>query len=162
MYKKRLIQTPIGDMIAIASDEVLVLLEFADRKTLARQMRPFASNVVEGTNEPLRSIERELSLYFQGKLTAFKTPFLLKGTPFQKSVWKQLLLIPYAQTISYSRLAQNVQKPTALRAAAQAVGANRLAIIVPCHRIIQADGGLGGFAGGVPRKQKLLSLESSR
>lgn len=149
--------------MAIANDQFLVLLEFADRKSLARQMKPFVSGVItEGSNEPLRSIERELSLYFQGKLTVFETPIQLEGTPFQEAVWNQLLAIPYGQTLSYSNIARTIQKPTAFRAVAQAVGANRLAIIVPCHRIIQADGKLGGFAGGVPRKQKLLLLESPR
>lgn len=161
-YKKALIKTPLGDMIAIADDNALVLLEFADRKTLARQMRPYLSNIIDGENIPLSYIQQELALYFQGALKKFNTPIKFGGTPFQESVWKQLLAIPYGNTVSYSGLAQAIHKPTAFRAVAQAVGANRLAIIVPCHRIIQADKGLGGFAGGVHRKEKLLLLESER
>jgi AraC family transcriptional regulator of adaptative response/methylated-DNA-[protein]-cysteine methyltransferase len=98
-------------------------------------------------------------LYFQGKLKEFKTPIALNGTPFQKQVWEELLKIPYGQTISYKDLAIAVGNPRGCRAVAQANGANNLAVIIPCHRVINHNGRIGGYGGGLDRKKWLLDLE---
>ena len=155
MYKT-LLHTPLGQMIAIGDDKVLHLLEFIDRKNLV-----IDETIAEGRTPPLDSIERELDLYFKGKLLEFKTPIILAGTPFQQSVWKQLLKIPLGQTRSYGDLAKLLGKPTAFRAVAQANGANQLALIIPCHRVIYTTGGLGGYAAGTSRKQRLLEHEKT-
>lgn len=104
----------------------------------------------------------ELKAYFAGKLTTFSVPLdLSTGTDFQQTVWRTLLKIPYGQTISYAKLAQNIGKPTAYRACANANGKNPISLIVPCHRVIAADGGLGGYTGGVDIKRALLRLEKA-
>lgn len=106
---------------------------------------------------------KELDEYFMGKRTVFDVPLdLSHGTDFQIKVWQALCQIPYGQTISYKELAQNVGKPTAYRACANANGKNLISLIVPCHRVIALDGGLGGYTGGVAIKQALLDLEKNK
>lgn len=140
--------TPLGPMIALANQESLLSLQFAD--TL---------EVTPHQNGPLDSIQQELKHYFAKQLTTFQTPLLLIGTPFQKRVWEQLRTIPYRQTISYQELAIAIQQPTACRAVAQANGANPFVILVPCHRVIQKNGQLGGYSCGIERKRWLLQHE---
>ncbi len=152
-------------MIAIADDKSLYLLEFTDRKKLdweiERLQQKVGMPIVSGHSSPLASIERELQLYFKGSLSKFKTPLALAGTLFQKLVWNELQNIPLGQTRSYKELATAIGNPTAVRAVAQANAANQLAIIIPCHRVIQNCGALGGYAAGPERKKWLLDHEKS-
>lgn len=156
------IETVLGPMIAIADDKALYLLEFVTRRGLEREVdrlkhRGFV--LIPGNAPPLTAIEVELQAYFEGKLRTFKTPYHLFGTSFQQQVWETLGQIPYGETQSYAEQAALLGKPTAYRAVANANGANQLAIIVPCHRIIASDGTLGGYGGGLNLKQGLLDHE---
>jgi len=152
---------PLGPMFAIADDAALVLLEFVDRRGLETELRKLRERypIVPGRTAPIDSIERELSEYFAGTRHHFETPLNLHGTPFQRNVWGRLRQIAPGETLSYAELASAIGRPSAVRAAAQANGANQLAIVVPCHRVINANGELGGYAGGIPRKQWLLEHE---
>ena len=108
---------------------------------------------------PLRSAQRELEEYLAGERREFSVALEPTGTPFQRRVWQELRAIPYGQTISYVELARRVANPRAIRAVGQANGRNAISIIVPCHRVIAADGSLGGYGGGLTRKRHLLALE---
>lgn len=152
------IETPLGPMTAVADAHTLYLLEFTDNPTVSHKLGQFPSLAAKET-PPLLQIQQELALYFSHKLTLFLTPISPHGTPFQEQVWKQLRKIPYGSTLSYAALAAAIKKPTAFRAAAQANKANQLAIIIPCHRVINQNGQLGGYAGGVFRKKWLLKHE---
>ncbi|MFT4248766.1 MAG: methylated-DNA--[protein]-cysteine S-methyltransferase [Pseudomonas sp.] len=110
---------------------------------------------------PVAEARRQLLDYLRGERTAFDLPLAPAGTPFQRLVWTTLAQIPYGQTWSYARLAQQVGHPTAVRAVGAANGRNPLPIVLPCHRVIGADGSLTGFGGGLPTKQALLRLESA-
>lgn len=157
------IDTRLGPMTAIADDTALHLLEFTDRRILQREIDHLQavsqSKIIPGCPEPVQQIEAELRAYFEGTLTAFRTPIILRGTDFQKQVWSALQKIPFGETRSYAQIAAAVGRPSAVRAAAQANGANSLAVIVPCHRVIASDGSLGGYGGGLTRKQWLLNHE---
>lgn len=152
-------------MIAIADEVALYLLEFVDRRGLERGVERLRkrtkSTILPGSTEATDSIEKELKLYFAGQLKEFKTPLFLLGSPFQKRVWEELRKIPYGQTRSYADIAKMIGRPSAFRAVAQANGSNTLAIVVACHRVINSDGQLGGYGGGIERKMKLLNLEKS-
>ncbi len=158
-----LLPTPLGPMLAAASDNAVVLLEFADRRGLessyAIMRRQFNLPVVPGQNEILRQLTRELTAYFAGTLTHFTVPHQLKGTAFQIAVWRELQRIPFGQTASYAQIAARVRRPRAVRAVARANATNRLYLLVPCHRVIAADGKLSGYGGGLRRKRLLLYLE---
>jgi AraC family transcriptional regulator, regulatory protein of adaptative response / methylated-DNA-[protein]-cysteine methyltransferase len=158
-----LIDTPLGPMIAIANHEKLYLLEFVDRRGLEREIERLRSKtksaILPGSPKPIKSIELELQGYFAGKLTEFKTPTGMLGSVFQQTVWQTLQKIPLGETISYAGLAQKINNPAACRAVAQANGANQLALIIPCHRVINSDGALGGYSGGITRKNWLLNHE---
>jgi len=153
--------TPLGSMLGVATEEAVVLLEFEERRDLARELEDLARDaaIVDGTNAPLERLKRELDGYFAGELAEFKTPLELRGTPFQMRAWQELLKIPAGATITYLQLAQAVGNPNSFRAVAQANGANRLAVVVPCHRVVNTNGGLGGYAGGLERKRWLLEHE---
>ena len=157
------IETSLGPMLAAANDEGLCLLEFVDRRMLPVQIerlrRTFECAVIPGTNHFLKTIEKELGEYFDGKLRNFETPLVLKGTEFQEKVWKRLLQIPYGETLSYGQMAADIGLKDAQRAVGRANGDNRLAIVVPCHRVIKSDGTLCGYGGGLWRKKRLLELE---
>lgn len=159
----RWIETKLGPMIAISDENALYLLEFLDRRGLEHEIKDLRNRkkcvILPGTKSPLLAIEKELHAYFEAQSFEFHTPIKLLGTEFQLQVWDALMQIPVGQTISYRELAIKVKKPKAFRAVAQANGANRLAIIVPCHRVINSDGGLGGYGGGVARKKWLIELE---
>ncbi|MDG5471999.1 trifunctional transcriptional activator/DNA repair protein Ada/methylated-DNA--[protein]-cysteine S-methyltransferase [Jeotgalibacillus sp. ET6] len=163
ILKASWIDTKLGSMLAIADDDALWLLEFVDRRGLEREVEKLRtktkSAVIPGTNQILQSIEKELQVYFAGKLTEFKTPVHLLGSDFQKSVWEKLREIQYGETQSYFDIAAALEKPTAFRAVALANGANQLAIIIPCHRVIRLNGELGGYGGGISRKQWMLEFE---
>ncbi|MFX3633169.1 MAG: bifunctional transcriptional activator/DNA repair enzyme AdaA [Candidatus Pristimantibacillus sp.] len=163
VLKASWIDTRLGPMIAISDENALFLLEFVDRRGLEREVerlrQRMKSAIIPGMSEPIRSIENELTEYFDGTLTEFKTPVSLLGSPFQQSVWEQLTKIPPGETRSYSDIAHSLGKPTAFRAVAQANGANQLAIMIPCHRVINSNGDLGGYGGGLSRKNWLLQHE---
>lgn len=165
ILKASWLDTPLGPMIAIANEEALYLLEFVDRRGLEREIERLRqktkSAIIPGYTTPICSIERELNLYFKGELKEFKTPLFLLGSPFQKNVWAELVKIPPGETKSYSEIAIAIGKPTAFRAVAQANGANQLAIIIPCHRVINTNGELGGYAGGLTRKKWLINHEKT-
>jgi AraC family transcriptional regulator of adaptative response/methylated-DNA-[protein]-cysteine methyltransferase len=157
------IETPLGAMLALADDRGLHLLDFVDRRGLERALavlqRRLHARVLPGEHDHLVQIQRELREYFDGGRVAFETPVVLTGSPFQARVWQALRGIPSGSTLSYGQLAAAIGQPSAVRAVGRANGDNRLSIIVPCHRVIGADGGLTGYGGGLARKQKLLDLE---
>ncbi len=158
-----LIPTPLGDMLAVASDEGLCLLEFQDRRLLPKEMRDvqrdFDAVVTVGRCPILSATRDQLSEYFAGKRDRFDIPLELRGTDWELSVWNELLRIPCGETRSYEDIAVALHKPGAQRAVGLANGRNRIAIVVPCHRVIQKDGTLRGYGGGIPRKAFLLDLE---
>lgn len=157
------IKTPIGLMLAIADEHHLYLLEFCQRVNLKfeieRLKKHTNSNIIEKCTKPLCSIEHELKEYFEGTLKTFKTSITLFGTSFQKQVWQELCTIPFGQTTSYVHIAQSLGKAKAFRAVAKANATNQLALIIPCHRVIQKNGKLSGYAAGQGRKEWLLNHE---
>jgi AraC family transcriptional regulator of adaptative response/methylated-DNA-[protein]-cysteine methyltransferase len=157
------IDTPLGAMVAIADDKRLYLLEFVDRRGLERELLALRKQtggvVLPGENNCLTRIADQLKEYFGGVRVTFDIPFVTAGTPFEQAVWSQLCLIPPGETRSYSQLAKKVGSPGAVRAVGRANGRNRLAIVIPCHRVIRADGSLCGYGGGIWRKQWLLDHE---
>jgi len=161
----RRVATPLGPMMAVAAPTGLCLLEFADRPMLATQLqrlrRHFGAPVVGGHHPYLDQIESELLRYFRGDLRHFETPLISPGTAFQEAAWATLRTIPYGRTISYDEQARRMGRPEARRAVGRANGDNRIAIVIPCHRVIRADGTLCGYGGGLWRKQRLLELESA-
>ncbi|WP_164931444.1 methylated-DNA--[protein]-cysteine S-methyltransferase [Longirhabdus pacifica] len=163
ILKASWIDTCVGPMVAIADDHYLYVLEFLDRKGLEREVERFRIKmkavITQGRTKPIDQIQHDLTAYFTGKCDVFTAPFYILGTSFQQTVWKQLQNIPTGETRSYGQIAEALGKPTAYRAVAQANGSNQLAIVIPCHRVINADGQLGGYAGGVTRKKWLLEHE---
>jgi len=157
------IKTPMGPLVAAATSEAVCLVEFSDRRMLEAQFttlqKRFRCGIVPGTNEHLAQLEHELALYFAGTLTQFSVPLTYPGTPFQQQVWNELLMIPYGETRTYSEVAGRLGVPQAQRAIGHANGLNRLAILIPCHRVINSQGGLAGYGGGLWRKHLLLKLE---
>jgi AraC family transcriptional regulator of adaptative response/methylated-DNA-[protein]-cysteine methyltransferase len=157
------ITTPLGPMLAGATDEALCLLEFADRRMLPTQVkrirRRLGAVFVPDRNDVIDGLEEELHAYFSGGLRTFETPLELCGTDFQRRVWLSLRGIPYGETRSYGELATTLGRGRAVRALGRANGANALAIVVPCHRVVGADGRLVGYGGGLWRKRRLLELE---
>lgn len=127
---------------------------------MKRLQQELHTSVKSGTSAVLKLARQELDEYFSGSRTSFSLPLLLCGTAFQKQVWQALMLIPYGATISYSQQAQRLGKPSAIRAVANANGANAISILVPCHRVIGKDCTLTGYAGGLPAKNYLIHLES--
>jgi AraC family transcriptional regulator of adaptative response/methylated-DNA-[protein]-cysteine methyltransferase len=150
-------------MIAITSDTALYLLEFIDRPGLECEIELLGqktkSVIISGRTDVINVLEKELQLYFSGELKEFKTPLFFLGSPFQHKVWQELQKIPYGQTRAYAELAEAVEKLSAFRAVAQANGKNKIALIVPCHRVINKNGNLGGYSGGINRKKWLIHLE---
>ena len=158
------LDSPLGPLLAGATDEGICLLEFADRRMIEAQCKTLrqrlgAAAVVPGENAPLAQLRGELADYFAGKRNHFTVPLIAPGTEFQERVWAALQTIPHGQTWSYQALANAIGDPKAVRAVARANGMNRLAILIPCHRVINSGGALGGYGGGLWRKQRLLALE---
>ena len=157
------LSTPLGPMIVVADRTSLYLLEFVDRKALrselARLRKAVRGDLGIGRLPPIEQVDAELKDFFGKRKSRFDTPLALQGTPFARRVWDELRRIPAGTTRSYSDIAKTIGRPTATRAVARANGANQLAIIVPCHRVIGADGSLTGYGGGLWRKQKLIELE---
>lgn len=163
--------TPLGPMLLGATDEAVVLLEFTDRRMLETQLRRLERQLdcvfVPGTpgpgaTGPGAALEEELARYFAGELREFTVPLAAPGSDFQQRVWAGLREIPYGETRSYGEQARALGDPKAVRAVARANGDNRIAIVIPCHRVIGADGKLTGYGGGLERKRFLLELEQGR
>ena len=150
-------------MIALADAEGLHLLEFVDRRGLENELlrlrKHLKCSIVPGTHPYLDQINAELNAYYEGSSFDFQTPLVEFGSAFERSVWELLKKIPPGETWSYLKTAELLGQPTATRAVGHANGKNTLAIIIPCHRVIRADGSLSGYGGGVWRKQWLLEHE---
>jgi len=157
------ITTPLGPMLAAATDEALCLLEFADRRMLELQFRRvrkhFDAFFIPSSNSILDHATRELDEYFAGKRQQFTVPLAVPGSSFQQAVWEQLQQISYGVTKSYREIAVQLRAPKSVRAVARANGDNRIAVIIPCHRVIGSDGDLTGYGGGLWRKRRLLEIE---
>lgn len=155
--------TPLGPMLLGATDDAVCLLEFTDRRMLETQLqriaRRFECAFVPGPNGVAERMERELEEYFEKGRREFETPLALRGSDFQNQVWQALQTIPYGETRSYGEQAEIIGRPSAVRAVARANGDNRIAIVIPCHRVIGADGKLTGYGGGLWRKHWLLRHE---
>ncbi|MEL6521240.1 MAG: trifunctional transcriptional activator/DNA repair protein Ada/methylated-DNA--[protein]-cysteine S-methyltransferase [Pseudomonadota bacterium] len=160
------IDTPLGAMIAVSDKHALHLLEFQGRKALAAELqtlqRQNKTAIGIGRLEPTDRIAEELAAYFAGSSSRFETPLALGGTPFSREVWAELRKIPPGETRSYGDLAKAMGQPTATRAVARANGANQIAIVIPCHRVIGSDGSLTGYGGGLWRKRWLNDHEQRR
>jgi AraC family transcriptional regulator of adaptative response/methylated-DNA-[protein]-cysteine methyltransferase len=157
------LRSPLGLLVAGATEDGICLLEFTDRGRLEAQVgvlrRLFALPIVPGSNAHLDRLQGELGRYFDGASNCFTVPLVYPGTPFQAKVWEQLRAIPYGETRSYEQIAIAVGSPGAVRAVGTANGRNRIAILLPCHRVVNKSGKLGGYGGGLWRKQHLLDLE---
>jgi methylated-DNA-[protein]-cysteine S-methyltransferase len=153
----RQVPSPVGPLLLAADDDHLRLVWFSNPR------HPIPRNVVleQGDNAVLRETEAQLGAYFAGALRGFDLPLLPDGTPFQCQVWSMLARIPYGETWSYGEVARRIGRPEAVRAVGAANGRNPIPIVLPCHRVIGADGSLTGFGGGLPTKQFLLTLEGA-
>ena len=156
-------ETPVGLMVAGAVEEGICLLEFSDRRMLNTEYKDLArllkTTIEDGENKHTREIRKQLGEYFAGKRKEFTVPLITPGTMFQQAVWKELQKIPFGSTRSYQEQAEILNKPDAIRAVANANGMNRIAIVIPCHRVIGSDGSLTGYGGGLKRKKWLLNHE---
>jgi AraC family transcriptional regulator of adaptative response/methylated-DNA-[protein]-cysteine methyltransferase len=159
----RWIDTPVGGMLALADDAGLHLLEFVDRRALETEIKRLRAhlgcNIIPGDHLYLDRIEGELKSYFDGESDLFTVPLVELGSEFEKSVWKLLKTIPPGESWSYADLAKKLNNPNATRAVGHANGKNSIGIVIPCHRVIRSDGTLGGYGGGIWRKQWLLEHE---
>ena len=152
----RRIDSPVGPLMLAADDAGLRHIEFRDNRHPANR-----ADWHGGDNEVLQATEAQLGEYFAGARRDFDLPLSPQGTDFQLQVWRELARIPFGATISYAQLAQRIGNPEAVRAVGAANGRNPLPIVLPCHRVIGADGALVGFGGGLPTKQFLLRLEGA-
>jgi AraC family transcriptional regulator of adaptative response/methylated-DNA-[protein]-cysteine methyltransferase len=162
MFAER-IETPLGGMIAVADDEGLRLLEFADRRALESELsilrKRLGTNVVPGEHPHLEAIRSQLADYFSGRKLEFDIPLAPVGSDFQLRAWEILRSIPVGETRSYSWMAKRLGDENARRAVGRANGTNMICIVIPCHRVIRADGTLCGYGGGLWRKKWLLDHE---
>ena len=158
------IDTPIGSMVCVSDDRFVHLLEFSERKALPRELKKLYTQskgqIGFGRPAPTKQAAEQLEKYFSGHSAGFNVPLALHGSEFTKTVWRKLQAIPAGETRSYSQIAAEIGRPDSTRAVARANGANQIAIIIPCHRVIGADGSLTGYGGGLWRKQKLIALEA--
>lgn len=158
-----LLDSPLGRLLAAATDDGICLLEYTDRRMLERNLatmrRRVTASVLPGEHRWLTQLNEELPAYFDDRRTEFTVPVAPRGTPFQERVWQELRRIPHGTTISYEELASRIGQPTAVRAVANANGQNRVNILIPCHRVIGKHGELTGYGGGLWRKRWLLELE---
>jgi AraC family transcriptional regulator, regulatory protein of adaptative response / methylated-DNA-[protein]-cysteine methyltransferase len=163
MIKTTTIKTPLGEMTASATNEGICLLEFTERRTINAELEELAwifnTPVEQGSNRHIRTLKKQLKEYFKGKRHEFTIPLVTPGTDFQQVVWSMLRKIPYGATISYLQQAKKIKNPGAARAVAGANGSNRIAILIPCHRVIGSDGSLIGYGGGIDKKRWLLDHE---
>lgn len=155
--------SPVGEMIAGATDNGVCFLEWHSRggvdRIMQRVQKRYRLPLVAGESDHLTLLQEELQGYFGGTLRQFTVPIDVTGTEFERTIWAQLLQIPYGETRSYGDVAAAIGKPKASRAVGRANGANYLSILIPCHRVIESGGGLRGYGGGLWRKQFLLELE---
>ncbi len=163
MIKTTILETALGKMIAGATDKGVCLLEFHDRKKLPTEYKDLErllnTTVEEGDNKHLSILKSQLKEYFDGRRKEFTIPLVTPGTQFQQSVWNELLKIEYGSTRSYLEQSLALNQPEAIRAVANANGMNRIAIIIPCHRVIGSNGRMTGYGGGIHRKKWLLDHE---
>lgn len=152
MNYQRKIKTNLCDLFLTATDDHLTGV-YWDKQSVAVQESPAAKKILDRT-------EKQLNEYLSGKRQLFDLPLQAEGTPFQQQVWQRLSAIPYGKTCSYQDIARQLNNPNACRAVGTANGRNPLSIIVPCHRVIAADGTLGGYGGGLAIKEKLLAIEA--
>ncbi|UZT97878.1 methylated-DNA--[protein]-cysteine S-methyltransferase [Chryseobacterium fluminis] len=159
------IETPLGTMYACAVEEGICLLEFTDRKNMDKQFRSLSTalnaEIIQGENRHFGQLEEELKEYFEGRREKFDVPLYITGTEFQKKTWQLLREIPIGETRTYRQQSEFLGNPKAIRAVGTANGINKMAILIPCHRVIGSNGELVGYAGGIWRKQKLLELEKA-
>jgi AraC family transcriptional regulator of adaptative response/methylated-DNA-[protein]-cysteine methyltransferase len=150
-------------MAAAAVAEGVCLLEYTDPRRLPAQVaalkRRVAPRIVEGDHRHLAALREQLASYFAGTRREFTVPLVARGTPFEERVWAALLQIPYGRTRSYIDVARDLDSPDGQRAVGRANGLNPIAIVIPCHRVVNKGGGLGGYGGGLWRKERLLDLE---
>ncbi len=160
---KTTIDTPIGTMVAVSTVNGLALLEFADRSEarLEQVMSRIRGRIAPGSNEILQETANQLRGYFSKKIRAFNIPLQIMGTEFERSVWERLQQIPWGETETYAQVARDIGRSRAVRAVGTANGKNRLAIVIPCHRVIGGDNKLHGYGGGLWRKEWLLAHERS-
>ena len=156
MITCRRVDSPVGPLMLAAGDDGLRHVEFRDNRHPADR-----SDWHGGPHPVLDAAETQLREYFDGARRAFELPLAPRGTGFQRQVWQALAAIPYGSTVSYAELAQRIGSPDAVRAVGAANGRNPLPIVLPCHRVIGADGALVGFGGGLPTKAFLLRLEGA-
>jgi methylated-DNA-[protein]-cysteine S-methyltransferase len=158
-------QSPAGELILGSFNGGLCLCDWVIGKhhdrTIRRIGRAFNAKIVEGESSVIDDTIKELEEYFSQKRTMFDVPLLFAGTDFQKRVWSKLIDIPYGTTLSYGEMSCSLGCPKAVRAVANANGANAISVIVPCHRVIGSNGQLGGYGGGLETKRALLNLESN-
>ena len=157
------IDTPLGLILAGATDSGICLLEFTDSKRaeilIEKLQKLLHADIVKGQNAYLKHLRTQLGEYFAGSRKEFNLPLVAVGTPFQQTVWSALRTISYGETISYKEEAERIGRPTAIRAVARANGDNPISIVIPCHRVIGTNGKLVGYGGGLWRKERLLDLE---
>ena len=166
IIRTRIYESPFGILLLGSSGDRLCLCDWQTEKhhgSVRRRLESLMCAGFEpGTSEVLEAAARQLDEYFAGRRRAFDMPLLLAGTDFQVKVWNELLKIPFGETISYGDLAQRIGMPKAVRAVANANGANTLSVFVPCHRVIGSDRSLTGYGGGIEVKRRLLELEGVR
>ncbi|MCP4580197.1 MAG: methylated-DNA--[protein]-cysteine S-methyltransferase [candidate division Zixibacteria bacterium] len=157
------IESPLGEMIAGATSGGVCFLEWHDRGGVdaikQRVIKRYKTTLETGNNGHLDLLETEIQAYFDSRLTKFTVPIDVTGTSFERSTWSRLLNIPFGETRSYGEIAALMGKPGASRAVGRANGANYLSIVIPCHRVIEANGNLRGYGGKLWRKERLLELE---
>ena len=163
VLSRGLIDTPLGPLAAVVQDQGVVGLQFcvpgAEAEAFAMLAAQLHASLVEDGHPLIARLQRQVDTYFEGERRSFAVPLALRGTPFQRKVWSALQRIPFGETLSYHQVAEAVGNPTANRAVAQACGSNPVPLLIPCHRVIATDGGLGGFSAGLDRKRELLQHE---
>jgi methylated-DNA-[protein]-cysteine S-methyltransferase len=158
LFYTEIADSPVGPLLLAGDRDALHVLSFG----IGSRPRVIEPSWRRDPGGILKGVRQELGEYFAGRLKHFTTKLAFNGTPFQNSVWKELTRIPYGETISYLDLANRIKNPKAVRAVGMANGANPIAIIVPCHRVIGSNGSLTGFGGGLPTKRALLELEKGQ
>jgi len=160
----KIIETPIGALFACATNEGVCMLEFPFRKSFPKQIEGLKNllhaDIVEGESQHFEMLKSQLEEYFLGQRKVFDIPLVLSGSSFQLKVWNELRKIPFGERRTYLQQSKNLGTPKAIRAVAAANGANKISILIPCHRVVGSNGSLVGYGGGLRNKQFLLELES--
>lgn len=167
LFYTQIDDSPVGPLLLAGDSQALHVLAFGAPTGGRQRLEIWRPREIDPDWKPdtkgvLKNVRKELDQYFAGKLKQFTTKLAFNGTPFQNQVWKELTRIPYGETVSYLDLANRIENPKAVRAVGMANGANPIAIIVPCHRVIGSNGSLTGFGGGLPTKRALLELEKGQ